>query len=84
MARNEKRRMHYPRCRRCRLERLPEETFYRGLCPACMDVDKRKRHAATGARLLAKAKDAGTVERDGQTFTVVVLTPKRRGGRRIR
>jgi hypothetical protein len=33
--------------------------------------------------VLEKARDAGTVERDGQTFTVVVLPPKRRGGRRI-
>lgn len=75
MARSEKRRMHNPRCRRRRLERLPEETFYRGLCPASVDVDKRRRHAATGARLLAKVKDAGTVERDGQTFQVVQLPP---------
>ena len=79
-----RRRRFSPGCRTCRLEQLPEEMFYRGLCPACMDVDKRRRHAATGACLLAKAKDAGTVERDGQTFTVVVLPPKRRGGRRIR
>jgi hypothetical protein len=32
----------------------------------------------------ADAKDGGTVERDGQVFSVVVLPPKRRGGRRIR
>jgi hypothetical protein len=34
--------------------------------------------------VLAKAKDAGTVERDGQTYKVVVLPPKPPGGRRIR
>jgi hypothetical protein len=76
--------MHNSRCRRCRLERLPEENFVRGLCPACLELDRRKRRSATGARALSKAKDAGTVERDGQTFQVVVLPPKRRGGRRIR
>jgi predicted RNA-binding Zn-ribbon protein involved in translation (DUF1610 family) len=35
MARSGKR-MHKPRCKRCRLQRLPEENFVRGLCPACL------------------------------------------------
>jgi hypothetical protein len=34
----------------------------------------------TAKRALAKAKDGGTNERDGQVFRVVVLPPKRRHG----
>jgi hypothetical protein len=89
MARSGKRRMHNPRCRRCRLQRLPEETFpngkpgwTRGLCPACLELDRQRRRSATARRLLDKAKDGGTVERDGQMFHVVVLPPKRRSGKR--
>jgi predicted RNA-binding Zn-ribbon protein involved in translation (DUF1610 family) len=77
MARSGKR-MHKPRCKRCRLQRLPEENFVRGLCPACLELDRRYRRRKTGSRLLEKAKDAGTVVRDGQTFRVTVLPPKRR------
>jgi hypothetical protein len=67
------------RCRNCGLIRFPEERFYRGLCPACLEADKGKRRRAAGARILAKAKDAGTVERDGQTFRVVQLDSGLRG-----
>jgi hypothetical protein len=84
MARSGKRRTHNPRCRRCRLERLPEENFVRGFCPACLELDGRQRRRRVGANLLDKAKDAGTVEREGRTFQVVVLPPKRRTGRKIR
>jgi hypothetical protein len=74
-----RRRSDHPyRCRCCRLERLEGETFQRGLCPACLEVDRHDRRSATGARILAKAKDAGAVERDGQTYHVVQLPPKRR------
>jgi hypothetical protein len=72
------------RSRRCRLERLPGERFPRAFCPACLELDRQRRRSATGARALAKAKDARTVERDGQVFQVVKLPPKRRGGSRIR
>jgi hypothetical protein len=82
-------------CRRCRLERLPEETFRGGrglqesawtpgLCPACLEVDRRERRSRVGRKLLNKANDGGTVDRDGQTFRVTVLPPKRSSGRRIR
>jgi hypothetical protein len=92
MARHNKRRPPRPRCRNCGLLRLPEETgrvpglrlnaeqrmFVRGLCPSCLEADRRERRRRTGARILSKAKDAGTVERDGQVFRVVQLPPKRR------
>jgi hypothetical protein len=69
-----RRRSNHPfRCRRCRLERLEGEKFQRGLCPACLDVDRRRRRSERGQRQLANAKDGGTVERDGQTFKVVQL-----------
>ena len=84
MARSGKRRFHTPRCTRCHLARLPDEDFHRGLCPACLEADKRYRRRQLGAKVLERAKSAGTVERDGQTFQVVVLPPKRRTGRRIR
>jgi hypothetical protein len=80
-----RRRSNVPhRCRRCRLERFPEETFVRGFCPACLQLERQERRAKTGARALAKAKDAGTVERDGKAYRVLVLPPKWRGGSRIR
>jgi len=83
MARRSRQPQPY-RCRRCRLERTPEEfAWTRGLCPACLEVDRRLRRRKAGARILAKAKDLGTVERDGQTFRVV-LPPKRRTGRKVR
>jgi hypothetical protein len=75
---------HPHRCRRCQLERLDGETFHRGLCPACLELDQRKRHRDTGARILERAKDGGTIEREGQTFRVVQLPRKRRGGRPVR
>ena len=80
MARHSRR---FPlRCRRCKLERLPEETWRGGFCPACHAVYAAERRKATGNRILARAKPQGTEERDGQTFHVVQLPPKRRGGRR--
>jgi hypothetical protein len=72
------------RCRRCCDLRHDGETFYRGLCDSCRSAAAAKRRAGTGTRLLEKARYGGTVDRDGQTFRVVVLPPKRRGGRRIR
>jgi hypothetical protein len=65
-----------PRCRSCGDFRYEQESFYRGLCERCRDTQSVARRAKTGARALAKAKDAGTVERDGQTYQVVVL-PRR-------
>jgi len=84
MARRKPKPHYVLRCRRCRDLRLEGEKFYRGLCPTCLELDKRKRRRETATRVLAKAKDAGTVERDGQTFQVSMLPPKRRGGSRIR
>jgi predicted RNA-binding Zn-ribbon protein involved in translation (DUF1610 family) len=73
-----------PRCRNCGLLRLPDERFTRNLCPSCLNAERSQRRRATGAQVLANARDAGTVERDGQTFRVVQLPPTRMGGRRIR
>lgn len=73
-----------PRCRGCRLERLPDETFWGGYCPACRDERARRRRQATGANVLARARDGGAVERNGRTFQVTVLPPKRKRGRRRR
>jgi hypothetical protein len=72
------------RCRDCGGWREEDERLWRGRCEGCRTKRSQARRAATGKRALEKAKDAGTVERDGQTFQVVVLPPKRRGGRRIR
>jgi hypothetical protein len=80
MARH--RRRFPPRCRRCKLERLPEETWLGGFCPACKTFLAAKRRKATGSRVLARAKPQGTEERDGQMFQVVQLPPKRSGRRR--
>ena len=66
------------RCRRCRDLRQEGERFYHGLCDSCRAERAKVRRSATGARLLEKAKDAGTVQRDGQTFHVTALPPKRR------
>jgi len=38
-----------PRCRHCRLERLPEETFDRGLCPTCLAKDQQEGRRGVGA-----------------------------------
>ena len=66
-----------PRCRRCKLERLPEETWWRGFCPSCRASFAAKRRAATGAKILARANPLGIEERDGQAFTIMQLPPKR-------
>jgi hypothetical protein len=83
MARR-KRRTPVRRCRFCGDVRLEGETFYRGICPRCRFERARRRRVSTGARALARAKDGGVIDRDGQAFRVVVLPPKRRGGNRIR
>jgi hypothetical protein len=72
------------RCRHCKRWREDDERLFGGSCEGCRDKRAQARRAATGARALAKAKDGGSVDRDGQTFKLVVLPPKRRGGRRIR
>jgi hypothetical protein len=76
-----RRRLYVQRCRRCRLEREPEETFWNGHCPACRARHARRARAESGTKLLAKAKDGGTVKREGQTFRVVVLPSRRRSRR---
>ena len=66
------------RCRRCKARREPwERLTIGGYCPSCSEAVRTRRSRKTGARLLAKAKQAGTVERDGQEFQVLVLPPKR-------
>jgi hypothetical protein len=72
------------RCQRCRELRHDGERFYHGLCDSCRAERAAVRRSNTGARLLDKAKDGGTIDRDGQTFHVTVLPAKRRTGRRIR
>jgi hypothetical protein len=79
-----RRRRFSPCCPGCGLIRLPDKKWRGGYCPCCLDEHKRKRRRANGAQVLANARDAGTVERDGQTFRVVQLSPGRLGGRRIR
>ena len=76
-----RRHLYVKRCRRCNLERLPEETFWNGHCPACRALQAKRARAESGTKLLAKAKDGGTLEREGQTFRVVVLPPRRRSRR---
>jgi hypothetical protein len=73
-----RRRLNVQRCRRCKFERLPDETFWTGHCPACRALHAKRARAESGAKLLAKAKDGGTLEREGQTFRVVVLPSRRR------
>jgi hypothetical protein len=73
-----RRRLYAHRCRRCKLEREPEETFWNGHCPACRAVQAKRARAESGAKILAKAKDGGTLEREEQTFRVVVLPSRRR------
>ena len=71
----------FPRCGRCKLMRESWETWYGGFCPACRDFYAKKRHRKAGARALAGAHDGGTLEREGQTFRVVVIPSKRRSRR---
>jgi hypothetical protein len=79
------RRERVQRCCRCPTTWTPSEyAWTRGLCLACLELDQQQRRSRTGRRLLDKAKDGGTVDRDGQTYHVVVLPAKRRSGRRIR
>jgi hypothetical protein len=59
-----KRRRPSNRCRGCGDRRYEGEQFYRGSCETCRDKRATAGRAVTGARALAKAKDAGTVERD--------------------
>jgi len=85
MSRPKRRAEKVQRCRRCPTTPAPDEyAWTRGLCPACLELDRQERRSRVGRKLLDKAKDGGTVDRAGQTFHVVVLPPKRRGGRRIR
>jgi hypothetical protein len=51
-----RRRRFSPRCRGCGLLRLPDETFVRGLWPACLDVERRQKRSDTGARLWRKRR----------------------------
>jgi hypothetical protein len=78
-----KKRRRQPSCRDCGDLRYDGEPFFRGLCDNCRHKRAAARRAQTGGRALANAKPAGTVERGGQQFRVVVLPPKRRGGSRI-
>ena len=73
-----RRRLFVSRCHGCGLERLPDELFYGGHCPSCRAVHAQQKRANSGARLLAKARDGGTVTRDGQVYRVVVLPSSRR------
>jgi hypothetical protein len=76
-----RRHLHVKRCRRCKLERLLEETFWNGHCPACRAIQAKRMRAESGTELLAKTKDGGTFEREGQPFRVVVLPSRRRSRR---
>ena len=77
-----RRRRGLPRCIRCSLLKLPEETFYGGLCPTCHAAIAAKRRAKAGAKLMKRATETRVEERDGQEFLVVVLPEKRRRSRR--
>ena len=81
--RHRRRRSNVPvRCRDCGDLRLEDELFFHGRCPACRVRAGIAARARTGARVLAKSKAAGTVERDGKAYQVLVLPPKRRRRRR--
>ena len=81
MARKRHRRPdHVVRCQRWRDLRQDGEKFYNGFCDSCPQKRAAARRSATGARLLELARAHGTVERDGRTFRVVALPPKRRKG----
>jgi len=56
--------------------------FFHGRCPACREKNGRVHRANIGTRALSEGKDAGTVEREGQTFRVVTMPAKRKRGRR--
>lgn len=73
-------------CRRCKRSFGidPSIKLYRGMCSSCRATLAEKRRAATGARAIAKGKVKGVEKIGDQEFTVVVLPPKRRGGRRIK
>jgi hypothetical protein len=75
------RHLYVKRCPRCKIGREPEETFWNGHCPACREIRSKRIRAESGTKLLAKAKDGGTIEREGQTFRVVVLPSRRRSRR---
>ena len=66
------------RCCRCRLERLPEETWRGGFCPSCAAARARARRKATGAKVIARAEPMGSVQHEGKTYRVTLLPPKRR------
>lgn len=72
------RRPFVPRCRSCGIMRERDERFMNGVCPSCRDARSKERRAATDAGLLGRAQEAESEERDGQTFRVVVVPPKRR------
>ncbi len=69
-------------CRECGLVQPQGEKFLRGgLCPSCLDESGRRKRAREGQKALARAQEAGRVERDGQIFRVVVVPPRKRPGR---
>jgi len=74
MARRNRAPVHH--CRSCRLERLPDETFHNGFCPACSERNGKGSRRRVGSALLARAKTGGAIERDGRTFQVVTLPPE--------
>jgi hypothetical protein len=76
-----RRRPPVQQCRACGTERLSHERFAAGCCPSCRFLYGKERRAETAARLLARARDGGSEERDGQTLHVLVLPPR---GRRRR
>lgn len=69
-------------CKRCHRRRLDDELFWRRLCKDCREQAARECRAATGERLLAKAKETGTEVRDGVAFKIVSLPPKRAHSKR--
>jgi hypothetical protein len=79
-----KKRRRQPSFRDCGDLRYDDEPFFRGLCDNCRHKRACTRGRQTGARALANAKPAGTLERNGQQFRAVVLPPKRRRGSCIR
>lgn len=78
MARRSKRQRGAKYCVLCGLRPEADDHFYKGRCRTCREKLAAKRRAVTGQRLLDRAKTS-TVERDGQTFIVKTLPPKRKG-----
>ena len=75
-----KRKRQDDHCIDCGALREYDEFFSSGRCRSCRATRGSQHRMKMGAKLLARGEETGTEVRDGQTFKVVTLPPKRRGG----